>query len=101
MQLVYSNATAFYLERHLTEGRAQQPALLAGERTWSYGELFEQTRRAGAMLRSAGARKGERVVVLLPDTPEAAAIVFGAMHVGAIPAPIHTRLSEDELAFVC
>jgi benzoate-CoA ligase family protein len=101
MQLVHANATAFYLERHLAEGRGQRPALLAGKRTWSYDELFEQTRRAGAMLRAVGAARGARVVVLLPDTPETAAVVFGAMHVGAIPAPIHTRLSDEELAFVC
>jgi len=101
MQLAHANATAFYLERHLVQGRDGRPALLAGERTWSYGELFERTRRAGTALRAAGAERGERVLVLLPDTPEAAAVVFGAMHVGAIPAPVHTRLSDEELAFVC
>jgi 4-hydroxybenzoate-CoA ligase len=101
MQLVHANATAFYLERQLAEGRGRRPALREGERTWSYGELLAQTRRAGAMLLHAGATRGERVLVLLPDTLEAAAIVFGAMHVGAVPAPVHTRLSEQELALVC
>jgi benzoate-CoA ligase family protein len=101
MQLVHTNVTAFYVERHVAEGRAQRPALRTREGTWSYGELFEQTQRAGALLLAAGAQRGERVVVVLPDTLEAAAIVFGAMHVGAIPALIHTRLSQEELAFVC
>jgi benzoate-CoA ligase family protein len=100
MQLVHTNATAFYLERHLAEGRAQRPALRTRAGSWSYAELCEQVRRAGALLLAAGARRGERVVVLLPDTPEAAAIVLGAMHVGAIPAPVHMRSSEEELAFV-
>ena len=53
------------------------------------------------MLRAAGAQRGERVVVLLPDTPEAAAIVFGAMHVGAIPARSTRASRDEELAHVC
>jgi len=101
MQLVHANATAWYLERHLTQGRGRRPALWSGERTWSYGELYEQAQRAGAMLLAAGARRGERVVVILPDSLETAAVVFGAMHVGAIAAPVATLLSERELAFVC
>ncbi|HEX7289559.1 MAG TPA: AMP-binding protein, partial [Conexibacter sp.] len=101
MQLTHANATAFYLERHVAEGRGQRPALRTRAGTWSYAELLDQVQRAGALLLAAGARRGERVVVLLPDTLEAAAVVFGAMHVGAIAAPIHLRSSDEELAFVC
>jgi benzoate-CoA ligase family protein len=101
MQLTYANATAFYVERHVAEGRAQRPALRTRAGTWSYAELLDQVQRTGALLQAAGARRGERVVVVLPDTLEAAAVVFGALHVGAIAAPIHLRSSDEELAFVC
>jgi benzoate-CoA ligase family protein len=40
-------------------------------------------------------------VVVLPDSLAAAAVLLGAMRIGAVPAPVHTRLTDDELAFVC
>jgi benzoate-CoA ligase family protein len=101
MPLTSSNAAAFYVDRHLAEGRADRPALLTRERTWSYGELFDLVARAGSLLRAAGVRAGDRVVVVLPDTLGAAAAILGAMRIGAIAAPIHTRLSEEDYAFVC
>jgi len=100
MQLIHMNATTLFIDRHLEEGRADRPALRTRTETWSYGELSEQAGRAGAALLTAGAGRGERVLIVLPDTLQAAAIAFGAMHVGAVPALVHTRLSDDELAFV-
>jgi benzoate-CoA ligase family protein len=96
------NAAAYYVDRHLLEGRAERPALhTPGGTTWTYAELHEHVARAGSLLRAAGTRPGDRVLILLPDTPAAAATILGAMRIGAIPAPIPTRLSDEEQTFIC
>jgi benzoate-CoA ligase family protein len=96
-----ANAAVFYVDRHVAEGRATQPALLAPDETWTYGELLEQVERTGFMLCAAGVRPLDRVAIVLDDTPQAAAIALAAIRIGAIPAPLHTRLADDDYAFIC
>jgi benzoate-CoA ligase family protein len=96
-----ANAAVFYVDRHVEEGRADQPALRTVETTWTYGELLEQVERAGFMLCAAGVRPLDRVALVLHDTLEAAAAMLATMRIGAIPMPLHTRLSDEEYAFIC
>ena len=53
-------------------------------RELDWGELQDLSNRAAHMLRSHGVGKGDRVAVVLPPTPETAAIFFGAWKLGAI-----------------
>lgn len=96
-----ANAAVFYVDRHVTEGRAERPALRTLDTTWTYGELLDQVERAGFMLCAAGVRPLDRVALVLHDTLEAAAVVLATMRIGAIPMPLHTRLSDEEYAFIC
>ena len=50
--------------------------------TW--GELQDLSNRFANVLRSRGVERGDRVAMLLPPTPEAAAAFFGTWKVGAI-----------------
>jgi acetyl-CoA synthetase len=52
------------------------------EVTW--GELQELANKAANVLRAAGVERGDRVAVVLPATPETAAIFFGTWKLGAI-----------------
>ena len=52
------------------------------ELTW--GELQDLANQAAHTLSSHGIRRGDRVAVVLPPTPEAAAIFFGVWKLGAI-----------------
>jgi len=95
------NAAVFYVDRHLAEGRARQPALCTRARSWTYAELLDHVERTGFMLGAAGVRPLDRVALVLHDTLEAAATALATMRIGAIPMPLHTRLSDDEYAFIC
>jgi acetyl-CoA synthetase len=50
----------------------------------SWGELQDDANRFANVLASAGVRKGDRVAMLLPPTPETAAAFFGTWKLGAI-----------------
>ncbi len=95
------NAVDRYLTRHIDAGRAGQRALVAGDATWTYGALHEQVQRAAWVLREMGVARGERVMILLPDSPIAVAFLLGAIAVGAAPAAIPTQMREAEHAFIC
>jgi acetyl-CoA synthetase len=52
------------------------------ELTW--GELQDLANQAAFVLREAGVSRGDRVAVVLPPTPETAAVFFGVWKLGAI-----------------
>lgn len=71
-------------------------ALVCGDRSISYRELAADVARAANALRALGARPGERVLLLLRDTPAFAACWLGAVHAGAVAVGLNTKLSEAE-----
>ena len=55
-------------------GRLDAPFLLDGQRSWTYGEFFDQVRVYAAVLIDAGAQPGDRVLVHVEKSPEAVAL---------------------------
>ena len=82
------NAAAYFVDRHVDEGRAGSIAIECGDRRLTYRELQEQVNRTGNALRhELGVRPEERIVLLLLDVPEMIAAFFGAIKIGAVPVP--------------
>ena len=59
-------------------GRLDAPFLLDGQRSWTYGEFFDQVRVYAAVLINAGAQPGDRVLVHVEKSPEAVALYLRA-----------------------
>ncbi|GIU83273.1 MAG: acyl-CoA synthetase [Acidimicrobiales bacterium] len=57
--------------------------------------LRMQARFAGA-LTERGLRRGDRIAVELPNSPELLALMLGALKIGVIPVPVDPRLTERE-----
>jgi acetyl-CoA synthetase len=92
------NASAILFD-NLTAGRGARSAVTgpAGSRT--YAELAEDTLRMGTGLLSLGARRGDRILLFLDDTPAYPAIFFGAIRAGLVPLLINTLTPSDLLQF--
>jgi acyl-CoA synthetase (AMP-forming)/AMP-acid ligase II len=72
---------------------ADRPALIDGDRAFTYGELAERVERA------AGALSGRDVVALrLPNGPEFAVLLLGALRAGAAVTPVSPLYTEREVA---
>jgi benzoate-CoA ligase family protein len=87
------------LEHNLAD-RAGKRALdgPAGERT--FAEVAEEANRVGNGLRELGVRAEDRVAILLPDSPEWAAVFFGTLKVGAVALGVNTLLTPAEHAYI-
>ena len=70
---------------NIAAGRAAKTAVFCGERRISYGELCEMSCRVGNGLKQFGLARGSRVLLLLHDTPEYVAAIFGAIRAGFVP----------------
>jgi len=75
-------------------------ALLCGNEQVSFAELGARMRRAAAAWQSLGAGPGDRVLILLRDTPEFAAAWLGALYAGAVVIAANAKLSTSDLQFM-
>src|SRR6266481_3109295 len=94
------NVAAYFIDRHMHEGRSQKVAFECGDQHVTYGQLFERVNRAGNALKGLGLRPEERVAMLLLDTPEFAYFFFGGIKIGAVPVPINTLLKPHEYEYI-
>lgn len=94
------NAASYFIDRHMSEGRAEKIAIECGDTHISYRQLCERVNRLGNGLRSLGVRIEERVLLLLLDTPEFAASFFGAIKIGAVPVPVNTLLKPADYRYL-
>jgi len=79
--------------------RAGKTAVVCGERRLTYGELCETACRVGNGLAAMGLARGSRVLLLLHDTPEYVAAIFGAIRAGFVPVLVNTLSPAELLAY--
>ncbi|GAB1509002.1 benzoate-CoA ligase family protein [Actinophytocola sp. KF-1] len=94
------NATDWLLHRHVRDGDGDRTAVVCGDRTLTYTELSDETRRVAAGFRALGLRPEERVMLCMADGVELLTGILGAMHMGAVPVPVSTMVTGAELASV-
>src|SRR5690606_25424545 len=64
---------------------------------WSYSRLADTSNRLANGLRKMGIRKGDRVVLIMSQRPEAAAAALAVFASGAILVPLSPLLGIDGL----
>jgi long-chain acyl-CoA synthetase len=74
-----------------------RPAFWYGEDCLTYGAFAGRVRRLAEALEDLGLRPGERVGILLYNTPEFATAYFALLSLGAVVVPLNTRLTGPEL----
>ncbi|GAA4553525.1 benzoate-CoA ligase family protein [Amycolatopsis samaneae] len=93
------NLATYFLDRHVAEGRGARTALYTGERAISYAELAKLTNRVGHVLRDAGVRSGQRVLLALGDGEEFVASWYAAQKIGAVTAEVYPFLQPKDYAY--
>ena len=75
-------------------------AVVDGERTFTYDAFHNRCSRLAASLQQAGAGRGSRLGVLLPNTHETIEIHFATAWLGATVVNLNTHLVANELAYI-
>src|SRR3954451_3857749 len=65
------------------------------QRELTWGEIQDLANQAANLRSSLGVRRGDRVAVVLPPTPETAAIFFGTWKLGAILLSMSVLYGDD------
>ena len=92
------------LDRHVEQGRADQPALIYDSpvtgtiKTFTYRELRDEVARFAGVLRGQGVRTGDRVIIYMPMVPEAVVAMLACARIGAIHSVVFGGFASHELA---
>lgn len=77
---------------------AGKTAIVLNDRRLSYAELDEASNKVANALMELGIGKGDRVAMLLANSPEFLIIYFGVVKTGAIVSPLDVKYTVHELA---
>ena len=93
------NIAADVCDKHPREKQAMIWESFDGRRReLVWGELQDLANRAAHLLASRGVGTGDRVAVVLPATPETAAIFFGTWKLGAILLSMSVLYGDESIA---
>ncbi|WP_280640641.1 AMP-binding protein [Hymenobacter volaticus] len=98
------NTAYLCLDYHVAHGRAEQTALIYDSpvtntvRRYTYRELLDLTARFAGGLRNLGVEKGDRVIIYMPNTPEAVVAMLACARLGAVHSVVFGGFAPHELA---
>ena len=92
------------VDRHVRDGRGDQPALIydspvtSTSRTFTYQQLLAEVARFAGVLRGLGTGAGDRVVIYMPMIPEAVVAMLACARIGAVHSVVFGGFAAPELA---
>ena len=90
------NGAEFLLGAAALARHGERDALIGAQESVSFRELALRVQRASAALASLGVKRGDRVLLLLRDTPEFAAAWLGVVRAGAVAVGLNSKLPEAD-----
>jgi long-chain acyl-CoA synthetase len=95
MSLTIASILAESAVRH-----ADRTAVVLGDLKLTYAQLWAHTKQYAQVLRDQGVGPGDKVAMLLPNTPHFPLTYFGALALGAVAVPVHALLKSEEIQYV-
>jgi long-chain acyl-CoA synthetase len=79
---------------------ADRPALIFGERRFTYAELDRDVSTLAAGFAALDLRRGERVALHLPNRPDFVLAYYAALKVGLVPLSLNISYKAAELEYI-
>jgi acetyl-CoA synthetase len=97
-----TNITVNALDRHVKNGKRNKVAFfwedeLGNEKVVTYGELYRLVNKFANALKSAGVKKGDRVVIYMPLVIEQIVAMLACARIGAIHSVVYAGFSVPAL----
>ena len=96
---IYNAATTF-VDENITQGRGDRIAIYYQDQKITYQQVFENVNRTGNALKDLDIEIENRVLVILPDSPEFAYCFFGAIKIGAVAVPTNPWMFAKDYEYL-
>jgi acyl-CoA synthetase (AMP-forming)/AMP-acid ligase II len=94
------NLARYFLFDRIAEGLGPKVAIRYGNRSYTYELVAQRSRAFAALLEDVGVRRGERVLIVLPDTPPFAWVFFGTLARGAVVAMGNPDATIEQIEYL-
>lgn len=94
------NGADYLLGADALARHGERVALICGPEQTTYTELAARVQRVAGALAELGVEPGDRVMLLMRDTPELAAAWLGCLWYGAVAIALNSQLDEEDYRFV-
>lgn len=92
------NCVSLLLDRHVSNGHGDRPAVRSGDRIWTYAELHDHVcRAASVMIDRYTIKPGNRVLIRGGNSPEVALAWLAVQKIGAVAVTTMSLLRDNEL----
>ncbi len=75
-------------------------AVVLGESSVTYAQLWEGACRYAAVLRARGIRPGDPVALLLPNVPDFPRAYYAVLALGGVVVPVHALLTAADIGYL-
>jgi benzoate-CoA ligase family protein len=94
------NAYEFFLGDRIRDGQGDRTALHLDDHSLTYSEVEALANGYALTLADAGVGKGDRVLIVMPDTPGFAAAIFGTMRIGGVFVMLNPDLTTAAMGAI-
>lgn len=84
---------------NLSRGNGEKVALYCASGPVTYAALCAEAGRAANAIKSRGLLPGERIILMLDDTPMYPALFFGALRAGVVPILLNTASPKELIRY--
>jgi long-chain acyl-CoA synthetase len=88
------------LVRRAARSEPQHVAIISGERTVTWAQLDAAVDAAAAGFQSFGLMPGDRIVLMLSNSPDFVSAYFGSLRAGLVAVPVNPSFTAAELGSV-
>jgi long-chain acyl-CoA synthetase len=82
------------------ERHADRVAVVVGDVSTTYRELWDETRAYAGALAARGVGEGTRVAMLIPNVADFPRVYYAVLALGGVVVPVHALLKGEEIAYV-
>jgi len=95
------NCVSLLLDRHVSDGHGDRPAVCGSDRKWTYAELNDHVCRAASVIvQRYGIKPGNRVLIRGGNSPEVALVWLAVQKIGAVAITTMSLLRDNELRVI-
>jgi len=95
----FYNSADYFIDRHIREGRGGNICAYTDEGNYTYSDIQKMSNKMANMFRKLDIQVGDRIIMLVLDTPWFYSTFWGAVRMGAVPIPSNTMLTADDYEY--
>ncbi|PLR77744.1 long-chain fatty acid--CoA ligase [Bacillus sp. V3-13] len=97
--LIYSNEPVQQYLKRAAEEFPEKPAIHFMGKELTFQQVYDSARKFAGYLQSLGIKKGDRVAIMLPNTPSAVIAYYGILQAGGVVVQTNPLYMERELEY--